>query len=206
MASVIDRRAFIMATAGGVLAVPLGAAAQEYKAGKVYRIGFLGNQTSTLLGPSLDAFRLGLRELGWIEGQNVAIEYRWADGDLTRLPALASDLAQSPLDVLLVAGPAGVRAAQLVSGTVPIVVAIVGDPVKAGFAASFAQPGGNVTGLAVQFEDLATKQLQLLKEAVPLVDRVAFLDDQVEKDSSIQKAAEQAARTPRPQESGVPDP
>jgi len=146
-----------------------------------------------LLGASLQAFRQGLRELGWVEGQNVAIDYRWADGDLEQLPALASDLIKSPIDVIVVAGGTGVRAALQASRTIPIVGAIISDPVADGFAASFARPGGTVTGSAVQFGDLASKQLQLLKETVPKAGRVSILAHSSVNPTS-QKAAEAAAR------------
>ena len=174
-----------------VISVPLAVEAQQ--TGKVYRIGYLGNQNPTLNARSLGAFRQGLRELGWVEGQNVAIEYRWADGNLDRLPALASDLVSASVDVILVAGPAGIRAARQATRTVPIVAAIMGDPVVAGFAASFARPGGSVTGSAVQFEDLVTKQLQLLKETVPKAARVAILHHTPSSPDML-KAAEAAAR------------
>jgi putative tryptophan/tyrosine transport system substrate-binding protein len=137
---VISRRAFLRSVAVSVIAAPLAVEAQQ--PGKVYRIGFLGNGDPTQSAPSLDAFRQGLRELGWVEGQNVAIEYRWADGHLERLPALASDLVRAPVDVILVAGGLAVRAALQATRTVPIVVAIMGDPVAIGFAASLARPGG----------------------------------------------------------------
>jgi putative ABC transport system substrate-binding protein len=190
---VISRRAFLRSVSVGVIVAPLAADAQQ--PGKVHRIGFLGNLNPTLQARALDAFQQGLRELGWVEGQNVAIEYRWADGNLERLSALASELVRAPVDVILVAGPAGVRAALQATRTVPIVVAIMGDPVEAGFAASFARPGGSVTGSAVQFEDLVTKQLQLLKETVPKAARVAILyDTSTSLNPNIQKAAEAAAR------------
>ena len=189
----MDRRVFV-AGAVSVLAAPLAAEAQP--AGKVPRIGYLANGTPTTSGPARDAFRQGLQALGWVEGQNVVIAYRWADGDLTRLPALASDLvATAPVDVFLTAGAPGVRAAQQAARAVPIVAAIIGDPVVAGFAASFARPGGNITGLAVQFEDLATKQLQFLKETVPNVTRAAILDDHAVRNTYVLKAAEAAARS-----------
>src|SRR5262249_40163363 len=154
---------------------------------------YLGNGNPTASAPTLNGFRQGLRELGWIEGQSVSIEYRWADGRLDRLPALASDLARFPLDVIVVAGWPAARAALQATRTVPIVVAIMTDPVAAGWAASFARPGGTVTGLAVQFEDLATKQLQLLKETVPNVARVGILDDLAMRSASSRRAAEAAA-------------
>ncbi len=171
-------------------------AAETQPAAKVYRIGFLGHSTPTQQSASLDAFRHGLRELGWVEGQNVSIEYRWADGNLDRLPALAADLLkQQPVDVMLVASTGGVRAVQQASRTVPIVAAIMGDPVATGFAASLARPGGSVTGSAVQFEDLVTKQLQILKETVPKATRVAILAPTSLVNSNTLKAAEGAART-----------
>ena len=115
----ISRRSFL-ATGAVLLAAPLTAAAQP--PGKVYRIGFLGTGNPTTGAPTRDAFRQGLRELGWIEGQNVSIEYRWADGNLDRLPALAADLLkQQPVDVMLVGSTGGVRAVQQASRTVPIV-------------------------------------------------------------------------------------
>jgi putative ABC transport system substrate-binding protein len=143
----------------------------------------------------VEAFRQGLRELGWAEGQNVSIEYRWADGHLDRLPALASELVRATVDVILVAGGPGVRAARQATGTVPIVSAITGDLVATGFAASLARPGGSVTGLAVQFDDLAGKQLQILKETVPKAARVAILLHHTTPPSRIiLGAAETAAR------------
>src|SRR5262245_49042648 len=119
-----------------LLAAPL--AAEGQLPAKVYRIGFLGNLNQAISKPTVDAFRQGLRELGWVEGQNVSIEYRWADGNLERLPALALDLLKAPLDVIVVAGGPAVRAAQQATRTVPIVSAIMGDMVAAGFAASLA--------------------------------------------------------------------
>jgi putative ABC transport system substrate-binding protein len=175
-----------------VFFAPLAVEAQQ--GGKIYRIGYLGNGNLTTSGPNLDAFRRGLRELGWIERQNVAIESRWADGNLERLPALASELLKTPLDVIVVAGGPGVRAARQTSRTVPIVAAIMGDPVAAGFAASLARPGGNITGSAVQFDDLATKQLQILKEVAPKAVRVAILNDRATINTVILNAAEPAAR------------
>jgi hypothetical protein len=144
----------------------------------------------------VEAFRQGLRELGWVEGQNVSIEYGWADGKLDRLPALASDLVRAPVDVILVSGVAAIRAALQATPTVPIVSAITSDPVVYGFATSFARPGGSVTGLATQFDDLATKQLQLLKETVPRAARVAILAQHISTSltPAVQKAAEAAVR------------
>jgi ABC-type uncharacterized transport system substrate-binding protein len=176
----------------GLILAPVVAEGQQL--GKSYRIGYLANGNQATSGPFVDAFRQGLRELGWVEGQNVSIEYRWADGDLERLPALASDLLKSPFDVILVAGAPAVRAARQATRTVPIVSAIMGDPVAAGFAASLARPGGNITGSAVQFDALATKQLQMLKEVVPKAAWVAILVDQATMNEVLIKAIEPAAR------------
>ena len=188
----MERRAFIGTLTGGLLAAPLAAEAQQ--AGKTWRVGYLGNANPTLSAPSRDAFRQGLRELGWVEGQNVSIEYRWAGGHLDRLPALASELVRASVDVILVAGGAGVRAALEASRTVSIVSAITGDMVAAGFAASLARPGGRVTGLAVQFEDLASKQLQILKETVPKVIYIAILHHTTPPNLVVLKATEAGAR------------
>jgi putative tryptophan/tyrosine transport system substrate-binding protein len=190
----MNRRTFLSALTLGTLAAPLAGEGQPAR--KIYRIGFLANGNQTTSRPSVEAFRQGLRELGWVEGQNVSIEYRWADGKLDRLPALASDLVKTPVDVLLVSGVAGIRAALQATRTVPIVSSITSDPVVYGFATSFARPGGSVTGLATQFEDLATKQLQLLKETVPRAARVAILAQHISTSltPAVQKAAEAAVR------------
>jgi putative tryptophan/tyrosine transport system substrate-binding protein len=187
----VNRRAFVTGL-GAVLATPLGVEAQ--RTGKVGRIGYLGNANPIASAPTLDAFRQGLRDLGWAEGQNVSIEYRWADGDLERLPALASDLVRTPLDVIHLAGAPAVRAALQATRTIPIVSAITGDPVANGFAASLGRPGGTVTGLAVEFNSLASKQLQLLKDMIPKITRVAFLHATTSPSPNTIKEAEAAAR------------
>jgi ABC-type uncharacterized transport system substrate-binding protein len=127
----------------------------------------------------LEAFRQGLRELGWIEGQTVTIEYRWAEGKADQLPALADELVRAKVDVMVVAGGLGLRAGQRATSTIPIVFVILNDPVAVGLVKSFAHPGGNATGLASQFEELITKQLQLLKEAIPSISRIALLHHQL---------------------------
>jgi ABC-type uncharacterized transport system substrate-binding protein len=187
----MNRRAFVTGL-GAVLAAPLAAEAQQPE--KMRRIGFLGNANPTMSAPLMDGFRQGLRERGWIEGQNVSIDYRWADGDLERLPALAFDLVRAPLDVIHVAGAPAVRAALKATRTVPIVSAITGDPVANGFAVSLGRPGGTVTGFAVEFESLASKQLQLLKDTIPKITVVAFLHATTSPTPNTIKAAETAAR------------
>ncbi len=169
----MDRRTFMGTVASGLLAASFAVDAQQ--AIKTARIGYLGNANPIHHAPSLAAFRQGLRDLGWVEGQNFSIEYRWADGDLDRHPALAAELVKLRVDVIVTAGVPAIRAAMQASSTIPVVAAIMGDPVAAGFATSLARPGGNITGLANHFEDLVKKQLQLLKETVPKTSRVAIL-------------------------------
>jgi putative ABC transport system substrate-binding protein len=151
--------------------------------------------------PERAAFLEGLRELGWIEGQTVAIEYRWAEGNPSRYRVLAAELVQRRVEVIVVAGPPAIRAVRQASTTIPIVCILLTDPVAEGYAKSLAHPGGNLTGLASPYEELITKQLQLLHEAVPTVSRVALLHHR-ESWPAILNAAETAALslalTPRP--------
>jgi putative ABC transport system substrate-binding protein len=172
----ISRRAFISTVAGGLLAAPFAAEAQQ--AGKVYRIGYLTGGLSTDSPVLREAFRQGLRELGWVEGQNVVIEYRFAEGRYDRLPELAAELVRLKVDIIVtVATPAAV-AAKDATATIPIVGISLGDPVGIGLIASLARPGGNVTGLSYSVGlELVRKQLELLKEIVPKVRRVAILSN-----------------------------
>jgi putative ABC transport system substrate-binding protein len=153
-----------------------GAVAEAQQPEKAPRIGYLSSSTrrSSL---SDDAFRQGLRELGYIEGKNIIIEYRYADGKVDRLAKLAAELVQQKVDVIVTSGaPPVIRAAQQASRTIPIVMrGTVVDPVEAGFVASLAKPGGNITGLSDLDSDLHPKRLELLKEAVPRISRVAIL-------------------------------
>ncbi len=169
------RREFILALGGAAAAWPFAARAQQ--APKVARIGYLtiGSLESPEARKSLDTFREGLYELGYIEGQNIVIEYRAADGKIERLPALAAELARLRLD-LIVAGatPAGLAAQQAFT-TTPIVVAAMGDPVRDGLVASLARPGGNITGTTFLGPELVPKRLALLKEILPKISRVAVL-------------------------------
>ena len=160
-----------------LLGAPLAAEAQE--AGKVARIGFLGTASSSNRSPGLDAFRQGLRELGWVEGQNTVIDYRRAEGRLDRLPALAAELARLKVDVIVTVGTQGVLAAKNATETIPIVmIAGSADPVGLGLIASLARPGGNVTGSSFSVDrEIAGKLLELLKETVPKVRSVAILSN-----------------------------
>ena len=158
----------------GLFAARLPAEAQQ--AGKVTRIGFLGNGSPPPpSAPMLAAFRQGLRDLGWTEGENLTIEYRWAEGKLNRLPGLAAELVGRQVDVLVAAGTPGPLALKRSTTTIPIVMLAAGDPVGTGLVASLARPGGNVTGLGTIAPDLAGKKLETLSEVVPGVSRVAFL-------------------------------
>jgi putative tryptophan/tyrosine transport system substrate-binding protein len=153
-----------------LLTRPLTAEAQP--APTVPRIGVLAAFSLTAEARNRDAFRQGLRDLGYVEGQNIAIEYRDAEGQVERLPALAAELVRFPVDVLVTTGGNAARAAQHATRTIPIVLAAGGDPVGSGLVASLAQPGGNLTGLSLMSAELEGKRLELLKEAVPLASRV----------------------------------
>jgi putative ABC transport system substrate-binding protein len=170
------------------LVVPLAAKAQE--AGKVARIGMLGSPS----GPFVEAFKQGLRELGYVEGQNIVIEYRWADVGNERLRALAADLVRLKVDII-VASSQGAVAAKQATTVIPIVMPIITDPVRLGLVASLAKPGGNATGFATQNDELPGKWLELVKETLPKVSRVAVLFHPTY-DGGVQlKASESAARS-----------
>jgi len=151
----------------------LGFSAQAQQAKKVPRVGVL--RPGSPPDPYVDAFRQGLRDLGYVEGKNIAIEYRWAEGKSAGLPLLAAELVHLKVDAIVTQGEAATRAVKEATSTIPIVMATSGDPVGAGLVASLARPGGNVTGLSAVAPDLTGKRLQLLKEAVPKVSRVAIL-------------------------------
>jgi putative tryptophan/tyrosine transport system substrate-binding protein len=171
---VSTRRVFLGGLAGGLLVAPRAADAQPV--GKVHRIGYLGSGSSTSNPHLPGAFRQGLRELGWIEGQNIVIEYRFAEGRLDRLPALAAEVVRMKVDIIAASPTPAALAAKNATGTIPIVFTSVPDPVGLGLVASLARPGGNVTGLtySVGF-NIFGKDLELLKEAVPKARRVAVL-------------------------------
>jgi putative ABC transport system substrate-binding protein len=168
----MNRRAFIVASVG-VLAVQRGVEAQQ--GGKVHRIGFLGTTSPASHGAFLDAFRSGLQERGYIEGKTVSFEYRWAENDYARLPGLAAELVRLNVDVILTHGTPGGRAAKAATRTIPIVVAVTGDAVATGLVQSLARPGGNVTGSSFFYPELNAKRVEILKEALPHLRRVAVL-------------------------------
>jgi putative ABC transport system substrate-binding protein len=180
-----------MATVGlGGLVAPLVVGAQQPRA--VARVGFLNNSNPVDGRALTEAFRQGLAELGWVEGRNLAIEFRWAESDLARHPRLVGELIAAKVDAILVAGTSAARAAQQVTRTVPIVAAVLGDPDAQGIVTSLARPGGNLTGLAWQSSDLVTKQIQILKEAVPGLSRIVAMWHTA--NPSVRQVAEAAAR------------
>src|ERR1041384_3009 len=163
--------AAVILVALALITAPLAPHAQPVT--KVFRVGYLGVEPAP--SPYLEAFREGLRRLGYVEGRTVAIESRVAEGKSDRLPALASELADLKVDVIVaISGPAA-QAARKAGPTIPLVFGVSGDPVEAGFVASLARPGGNATGLSYLQPELAGKRLQLLKEVFPKLSRVAML-------------------------------
>src|SRR5882672_1731320 len=148
------RREFLGAIGGAAVAWPLASRAQQ-PSGKVFRIGFLGLPTADSLPKRTEAFRAGLRDLGYQEGRDFIIEYRWADGNYDRLPALLADLVRLKVDVIVTHGVPGVLAAKQATSTIPIVIAVVGDALGTGLVSSLARPGGNVTGLTFFQPELA---------------------------------------------------
>jgi putative ABC transport system substrate-binding protein len=156
-----------------LLAAPLTSQAQS--AAHVPRLGLLIPSSVSAVASRLEAFRHGLRDLGYVEGRNIILEYRFADGQADRLPALVAELVRLPIDVLVVDGTVALRAAQHATTTIPIVMAVSGDPVGEGLVASLARPGGNITGLSSRAPEVSGKRLELLKEAVPHLSRVAAL-------------------------------
>jgi len=169
----MDRRAFIGRVAGGVLAAPLAAFAQQ--AGKIARIGFLGATSASGYAKQLDEVRLGLRDFGYMEGKNIVLEYRWAEGNYAQLAELAAELVHSKVDVIVTHGTPGTRAAKGATTTIPIVMAISGDAVATGLVVSLPRPGGNITGSTFFGPELSAKQIELLKEILPRITRVAVL-------------------------------
>ena len=170
------QRRDLLVTLGGLLAGARPARAGA--ADKVHRIGFLASGGANASASLVEAFRLGMREHGWIEGRNILVDYRFAEGEFDRLPALAAGLVREPVDLIVATpSPAAVAAGRATS-TIPIVMASVADPVRLGLVETLARPGGNITGTTYSFElDIFAKQLQLLREALPALSRVAVLSN-----------------------------
>ena len=151
------RIVLIMTVALGILAAPLTADAQQ--PAKVARIGLLIGSSASFIAPYIETFRQALRELGYVEGQNIAIEYRYAEGSYDRLPVLAADLVRLKVDIIVTEATPPTRAAKQATTTIPIVMATTGDPVGAGLVTSLPRPGGNLTGSSYFFSEIATKRL-----------------------------------------------
>jgi putative ABC transport system substrate-binding protein len=186
----VIRRDFITLV-GGVAAWPLAARAQQ--PGKLRTVGFSGQSTRSAESELVAAFTQRLRELGWIEGRTITIEYRWSEGRAERSVQIAAEFVRLKVDVIVTSGTPQVLAAKQATSVIPIVFARVGDPVANGLVASLARPGGNVTGLSSQSDDLAGKRLELLREVVPSLRRVAILANVGNPFSVIESGEAQAA-------------
>ena len=176
----MTKKIILLALCSLLLAPNFSAAAQQPT--KIPRIGYLiAASPSSFAG---EAFRQGLRELGYVEGKNIIIEYRFAEVKFDRLPALAAELVRLKVDVIVTGGPPSTRAAKEATVTIPIVMTQVGDPVGSGFVASLARPGGNITGLSSLGPELSGKQLELLKEIIPKLSRVAVFGTSTNPDNA----------------------
>ena len=166
----------------------VGAKVDAQQPTKIPRIGFLITSSAAVIAPRMDAFQQGLRELGYVEGKNIVIERRHAEGKLDRLPALAAELVRLNVDAIVTSGPTATGPAKGATSTIPIVMTFDDDPVGSGFVASLARPGGNITGLSTLAPEISGKQLELLKEIVPRLGRVAVIG------TSIRQGTEQALK------------
>jgi putative ABC transport system substrate-binding protein len=170
-----QNRKWLGIVAIGITLVMYGAVADAQQTGKIFRIGFLDNSTASGMAVLVNAFRQELSSLGWIEGKNIAIEYRFAEQKLERLPELAAELVRLKVELIVAVGTAATLAAKSTTATIPIVSSGSSDPVGTGLIASLARPGGNVTGLSNLAAELNTKRLEILKDAVPKLARVGLL-------------------------------
>ena len=190
----MKRREFIKAAGVSILGFPLAAQAQQ--PAKLPVIGFLGANTPAAQRRSTEALIQRLGELGWNEGRNIAIEYRWAEGSSERSPKLMAEFVELPVDVIVTHAPLNVIAAKRATSTIPIVFAAVGDPVGIGVVASLSRPGGNVTGLSLQSADLAGKRLEILREIIPGLRRVVVLTNADSPNAALEiREIESAAQT-----------
>jgi putative ABC transport system substrate-binding protein len=169
-----NRRKLIVSLGAGALAAPFSSFAQQ-PTNSMRRIGFLGPSSAAGIAKRLEAFRAGLRELGYVEGRNILIDYRWAEGDYSRLSGLAAELVQLNVEMIVTHGGDGARAAKQATATIPIVMAVVGDAVANGIVTNLARPGGNITGSTFFQPQILAKRVELIKEAAPHITQVAFL-------------------------------
>ena len=178
----MDRRRFVGSVAGGLLVAPIATFAQL--SANMPRIGFLGSESASNQAPRVEALREGLRELGYVEGKNIVIEVRWAEGNYDRLPVLAAELVGLEVSVVVTSGAKATQAMARATTTIPIVAS--GVPLELGLVTNLARPGGNITGLTSFGSELAAKRLELLKEAVPHITQVAFLFNPADPPGALQ--------------------
>jgi putative tryptophan/tyrosine transport system substrate-binding protein len=171
----VRRRDFIRAVASSAVAWPLGALGQQTS--KVWRVGMLETTSATLNAVNVDAFRRGLRQLGYVEGQNLIIEYRSGEGRIDRFPELAAEMVRLKVDIIVTRGTPAALAAKNATATIPIVMAAIGEPLGTGIVLSLAQPGGNVTDLSAFVNELAAKRIEIMREIVPKILRMAMIDN-----------------------------
>jgi putative ABC transport system substrate-binding protein len=171
----MKKKIIVLTLCAILFALCVSAEAQQPK--EVYRIGFLSSASASSVSDRAEAFRRGLRELGYVEGKNIVVEWRFAEGQLDRVTELAAELVHLKVDVIVSAGPEPTRSAKEATATIPIVMAFDNDPVRSGFVASLGRPGGNITGLSTLHPEISTKRLELLKETVPRLSRVAVFGD-----------------------------
>jgi putative ABC transport system substrate-binding protein len=193
----MNRRRAALAMLAGIAGSRFGgpcAAAQQ--AGRVYRIGYLSTPNRASVARGVDAFVEALARLGWVEGRNIRIEYRWAEGDIDRLPELAAELVRLNVDVIVAPAGSAALAAKAATASIPVVMIFAADPVAMGLVSSLQHPGGNVTGTTfAPGRDIFGKQLQLLKEAIPRASRIAFLWNPADASSAFQRTAVESAST-----------
>jgi ABC-type uncharacterized transport system substrate-binding protein len=188
------RRREIITLFGVAAAWPLAARAQRPPNGR-FRIGFLGNSTPTLEADLVEAFRKGLREFGYIEGQDIQIDYRWADGKYERFPTLLAEMIALKVDVIVTAGTPAALAVKRATSSIPFVMVAVGDPVGTGLVVSLGRPGGNITGLTSMAPELEGKRLEILKEVAPAISHIAVLWNPVNPfQTTSEKEVQAAAR------------
>ena len=189
----MDRRRFLLTSLAGALAAPLGAGAQHQRT--IPRIGVLDPGSRQMLSPCLPAFQQGLRDLGYVEGRNIAVEYRYAEGHPDRLPGLANELVRFAPDLIWIHSTPTALVAKHRISTIPVVIGVATDLVELGIVASLARPGGNLTGFELRTLELLGKQLELLKEAVPRIVRLAVLIDPTRPDHArVTRKLEDQAR------------
>jgi len=170
----MDRRRFVAIMGGTLLSAPSGLLAQQRR-GKMFQVGYVGNSTPSAEANLVEAFRLGLRERGWTEGKDIVVHFRWAEGRNDRIAGIIAEFVEFKVDVIVTSGILAALAAKKATSVIPVVMAGAGDPVNMGVVASLSRPGGNITGLSALYTDLEGKRLEILRELVPKMSRLAVL-------------------------------